>query len=69
MMVFRLLTGLKHKLVQTTSARRHQVTTEMVSTALTPIGQMITLAIGINPSKVMGLEKLLPLLAKKLVKE
>jgi hypothetical protein len=48
------------------AGRGRQVTTSTVSTAITAVGQTIALAVGQNPTKLMGSDKLIPRLAQTL---
>ena len=56
----RMLTGFAAYVHLGDADREHQVTTQTVSTALTAIGQMIALAVGYNPTKLTGSDKLIP---------
>jgi len=63
----RLLTGYAATVRTGHYGRGHTVTAAKVSTAITAIGQMIALAIGVNPTKLHGTEnKLLPRLSQML---
>ncbi len=56
----RLLTGFAAYVRSGDAGRGRQVTTATVSMALTAIGQTIALATGINPTKLMESDKLIP---------
>jgi hypothetical protein len=61
-----LLTGFAAYIQSGDAGRGHQVTVQTVSTVITAIGQKIALAIGENPTKLLGSEKLPPSLAQML---
>jgi hypothetical protein len=63
---FHLLTGFAAYIRSGDAGRGHQVTAQTVSTAITAVGQTVDLAIGENPTKLLGSEKLLPCLAQML---
>jgi hypothetical protein len=63
----RALTGYAAAVRSGYYGRGHKVTAATVSTALTAIGQTIALAVGVNPTKLLGMDnKLLPRLAQML---
>jgi hypothetical protein len=62
----RMLMGFATLIRSGDAGRGCQVTTATVSTALTAIGQMVTLATGHNPIKLAGSDKLIPRLAQVL---
>jgi hypothetical protein len=62
----RLLTGFAAGVRSGDFGRGRQVTAQTVSTALTAVGQTISLAVGENPTKILGSEKLLPRLSQML---
>ena len=62
----RLLTGFAAYVRSGDAGRGRQVTTSTVSTAITAVGQTIALAVGHNPTKLAGSDKLIPRLAQTL---
>jgi hypothetical protein len=62
----RLLSGFAAGICSGDFGRGRQVTTQTVSSALTAVGQTIALAIGENPTKLTGSDKLIPRLSQML---
>ena len=61
-----LLTGFAAYVCSGDAGRGRQVSTQTVSSALTAIGQTISLAVRNNPIKLLGSKKLIPWLAQML---